>query len=282
MCKGLSRSNIWWLSRLRVYKFPSPAGLFITACHFILGHVSQYWEAQLSLKFSESYTIFFLYYKKLILRCFALHSSSFAVRHCHPCQTQAPKPVSRSRCAGDRTVSWALTQPQGNGSYEVCVGWSGDYIPHLAQISQFLSGALSPAETMQTCYSASGEIYAGTAESLDLTNWNENSNVIASRLVHLGSLGLGSGHFNVESLCVRALKAGSLLPTFYESCKLPSAKSKAALSSRSLRKCHRRDRLTSRLNFLVVSLMAENTRVGTLLITTGLGLRGWKTCKIIH
>ena len=66
---------------------------------------------------------------------------------------------------------------------------------------------------MQTYYSASREIYAGMAEISDFTNWNEKSNVTASRLACSGLLRLERSRSNVGNFCATVLKSICLFPS---------------------------------------------------------------------
>lgn len=125
-----------------------------------------------------------------------------------------------------------------------------------------------------------GKIYAGTAETLDLTSWNENSNIIASRLGYLDSLWFKSTNFSAESFWVRAVKSERLLRTCRgrQSYPMPNWRSSFLPSAYVSVKTE----VKLRRNLLVIILMAESRCVGKFLIIIGLSSKGWKTFEIIH
>lgn len=91
-----------------------------------------------------------------------------------------------------------------------------------------------------------GKSMLGTAETLDLTSWNENSNIIASRLGYLDSLWLESTNFNEEAFG-RQQWSQNVSSTLRDG-KLPIAKLKAIFSSLCL--CLSKDRTEIRTEFV--------------------------------
>lgn len=93
--------------------------------------------------------------------------------------TDTPGKAGAKPCSWEPVGRWQdcqLSTPEHTG---VVFRWSvqaeRDSAPGRTETSQSLSSALSPAETVQTSYFAPGGIYAGTAESVDLSSQNENS-----------------------------------------------------------------------------------------------------------